>query len=289
MGAWEIDIRKRGHTHYIDIECKGIGSVWGLPLSHPSYTMHWSMVRHCVVWYIKRVYYSRRSNSLMWITLSFPPQLSVKLFVTSKRTIATSLLTSRRKWRTSHLPHPSQGTTSSRAERSSPSAPSGSALQSVSSSLPSSAWNSRASTRSPTTPSRIATSISARTYTPTPSYQGVPPCSQDSPKGCRRRSPLLFHPRWKWRSSLLQGGSTLCGLEDPSWPAIVPSRGCGSANRNMTSLVLRLFTGSVCKCQHFTFYGWLWDTCPFVTSARFLFHFMWESELKKKSRQDVRS
>ena len=198
----------------------------------------------------------------MWITLSFPPQLSVKSSVTSKRTIATLLLTLRRKWRTLHPPHPSQGTTSSRAERSSPSAPSGSALQSVSSSLPSSAWNSRASTRSPSTPSRNATSISARTYTPTPSYQGVPPCSQDSPKGCRRRSPLLFLPRWKWRSSLLQGGSTLCGLEDPSWPAIVPFRGCGSANRNMTSLVLRLFTGSVCKCQHFTF---LWLTLRYLS------------------------
>merc|ERR1712007_136266 len=62
--------------------------------------------------------------------------------------------------------------------------------------------------------------------------------------GCRRRSLPLLLPPSKSRLLLLQRGSTLSGLEDPSLPPSPPSSRCGSPSRSMMSADHPLSTGN---------------------------------------------
>merc|ERR1711982_241221 len=67
----------------------------------------------------------------------------------------------------------------------------------------------------------------------------------------RRSLPLLLPPS-RSRSLLHQRGSTLSGLEAPSWPPSPPSSRCGSPSRSMMSLAQALSTGNASKLLGFT-------------------------------------
>merc|ERR1712172_346926 len=82
-----------------------------------------------------------------------PPPLSARLSVTSRRSSATSPLTSSRRCPPLLPPPPSRNLMSFPTARSSPSATRGSGAPRPSSSLPSSEWRLVESTRPPTTPS----------------------------------------------------------------------------------------------------------------------------------------
>merc|ERR1711993_214422 len=114
-------------------------------------------------------------------TLS-PPPLSVRLSVTSRRSSATSPLTSSRRWPPLPPPPPLRSPMSFLTARSSPSATRGSAPLRPSSSLPSSAWSPAVSTRPPTTPSRSRLLLPLRGSTPSgsedPSCLPFPPSSR---------------------------------------------------------------------------------------------------------------
>merc|ERR1712206_43922 len=76
---------------------------------------------------------------------------------------------------------------------------------------------------------------------------GEPPCSLESVSVCPRRSlPWLLLPS-RSRLLLLLSASTLSGLEDLFLLLCPPSKVCGSARRNMTSLAHRLSTASASK------------------------------------------
>merc|ERR1719259_1263725 len=83
---------------------------------------------------------------------------------------------------------------------------------------------------------------------PTLSCLVAPPCTQVSPTGCRRRSPLLPHP--PSRSMLPQRGSTPSGSEDPSWPPSPLSNRCGSLSKSTMSAAHPSSTGSASKRLH---------------------------------------
>ena len=176
----------------------------------------------------------------------------MKLSVTSRRSSATSLSTSSRRWALLHH-HPLwRRATSFPTVRSSPSATSDSVLQRPSSSLHSLEWNLLVSTRPATTASWSATSTSVRTCTPTPLCLEVPRCSQESPTGCRRRSRTSLHHQWRSRSSLHPRGNTPYGSVAPSWPPSPPSSRCGSASRSTMSPAHPSYTGSASKSKDTT-------------------------------------
>merc|ERR1719402_1262266 len=79
---------------------------------------------------------------------------------------------------------------------------------------------------------------------PTLSCLEAPPCTLVLLTGCRRKSLPLLLPPSRSRSLLLQRGSTLSGLEDPSLPPSPPSSRCGSPSRNMMSVDHPLSTGN---------------------------------------------
>merc|ERR1712142_1457994 len=80
---------------------------------------------------------------------------------------------------------------------------------------------------------------------PTLSCLEAPPCTPVLPTECRRRSPLLPHPRS--RSLLHQRESTPSGSEDPSLLPFPPSNRCGSPSRNTMSAAQQLSTASASK------------------------------------------
>merc|ERR1712048_1540372 len=88
----------------------------------------------------------------------------------------------------------------------------------------------------------------------TPSCPEAPPCTQESPTECRRRS--LLHQR----------ESTLFGSEDPSLLLSPPSNRCGSPSRNMMSLAPQLSTENASKKLKLFFFTHLRQ---FVTNAFF--------------------
>merc|ERR1712212_1370093 len=169
------------------------------------------------------------------------------LSATSRRSFATSLSTSSRRWPPPPPPPPSRSPTSFPTVRSLPSATSVSAAQSPCSAPLSSVWRLSAFMRAASTPSRSLTSISARTCTPTPSFPEAPPCTPVSPIVCRRRSPHWLLPPCRSRSSLLPRESTPSGSEAPSWLPFPPSRRCGSPSRSSTSLAPESSTASASK------------------------------------------
>merc|ERR1712095_246554 len=88
---------------------------------------------------------------------------------------------------------------------------------------------------------------SERTCMPTLSCQEAPPCTQELPTECRRRSLLLLHPPSRSGSLLHRRESTLSGLEDPSLLPSPPSSRCGSPSRSTMSVAPLLSTGSASK------------------------------------------
>merc|ERR1719461_2661387 len=188
---------------------------------------------------------SRRSSP-RGATLS-PPPLSVRLSVTSRRSSATSPLTSSRRWPPLLPPPPLRSPMSFPTARSSPSATRGSVPLRPSSSLPSLAWSPAVSTRPPTTPSWSAMLTSGRTCTPTLSCLVAPPCTLVLLTECKRRSLLWLLPPSKSRSLLHQKGNTPSGLVAPSWLLSPPSNRCGSPNKNMMNVVPPLSTESASK------------------------------------------
>merc|ERR1712012_960654 len=179
-------------------------------------------------------------------TLS-PPPLSVRLSVTSRRSSATSPLTSSRRWPPLLPPPPLRSPMSFPTARSSPSATRGSVPLRPSSSLPSLAWSPAVSTRPPTTPSRSAMLTSGRTCTPTLSCLVAPPCTLVLLTGCRRRSLPWLPPPSRLRSLLPLRGSTPSGSVAPSCLPSPPSSRCGSPSRSTTSAAHPLSTGSASK------------------------------------------
>merc|ERR1719430_1292895 len=82
---------------------------------------------------------------------------------------------------------------------------------------------------------------------PTPSCPEAPPCTPVLLTACRRRSPPLLPPPSRSRSSPPPRGSTLSGLEAPSWLPSPPSSRCGSPSRSTTSAAHPLSTASASK------------------------------------------
>merc|ERR1712130_156129 len=87
---------------------------------------------------------------------------------------------------------------------------------------------------------------------PTLSCPEAPPCTPVLPTECRRRSPLLPHPRS--RSLLHQRESTPSGSEDPPLLPSPPSSRCGSPSRSTTSAAQPLSTASTSKYFIMLFY-----------------------------------
>merc|ERR1712001_574712 len=94
---------------------------------------------------------------------------------------------------------------------------------------------------------------SGRTCTPTPSCPETPPCTPVLLTACRRRSPPLLPPPSRSRSSLPPRGSTLSGLEAPSWLPSPPSSRCGSPSRSTTSAAPQSSTASASKLTSHAF------------------------------------
>ena len=75
----------------------------------------------------------------------------------------------------------------------------------------------------------------------------APLCTQVLPTACRRKLPPLLPQPSKLRSLPHLRGSTLSGLEAPSFPPCQPSNRCGSPSRNTMSAAHPLSTESASK------------------------------------------
>ena len=160
---------------------------------------------------------------------------------------AMLLWTLNKRWQLLPLHPPSRRAMNCPMVRLSPSVTRGSGAQRPSSNPHSWEWNHAVSMKPLTTPSWNAMLTSGRTCTPTPFCPAEPPCTPELLTACKRKSLLWLHLPWKLRLLLLQKGNTLSGSEVPSWLRYPPSNRCGFPNRNMTSPVLLLFTGSASK------------------------------------------
>merc|ERR1719259_1028787 len=127
------------------------------------------------------------------VTHSSPPP-NVKSSVTSRKSSATSPLTSNKKWPLLLPPHLWKNPMNFQTVKSSPSVTNVSDAQKPSSNHHSLVWNPLVFTKPPTTPPCSATLISVRISTPTTSSPVVPLCTQVLLIVCKRKSPpLLLH------------------------------------------------------------------------------------------------
>merc|ERR1719322_1175112 len=101
--------------------------------------------------------------------------------------------------------------------------------------------------KQPTIPSRSAMLTSGKICMPTLSCLEEPLCTQVLPTACRRRLPPLLPQPSKLRSLPHLRGSTLSGLEAPSFPPCQPSSRCGSQSRNTMSAAHPLSTENASK------------------------------------------
>merc|ERR1711936_803826 len=163
-------------------------------------------------------------------TLS-PPPLSVKLSVTSRKSSATLLLTSNKKWQLPLPPPPWRNPMNCPMAKSSPLAMKDSVPQRPFSNLLSWVWNPAVSMRPPTTPSCLV----------------APPCTQVLPTGCKRKSLPWPHPPSRSKSLLHQRENTPYGSEDLSWLPSPPSNRCGSPSKNTTNAAHPLSTENASK------------------------------------------
>merc|ERR1711936_358652 len=163
-------------------------------------------------------------------TLS-PPPLSVKLSVTSRKSSATLLLTSNKKWQLPLPPPPWRNPMNCPMAKLSPLAMKDSVPQRPSSNPLSWVWNPAVSMRPPTTPSCLV----------------APPCTQVLPTECKRKSPPWPHPPSRSKSLLHLRENTPYGSEDPSWLPSPPSNRCGSPSKNTTNAAHPLSTENASK------------------------------------------
>merc|ERR1711997_1338409 len=164
-------------------------------------------------------------------TLSLPP-LSVKLSVISRKSSATLLLTSNKKWQLPLPPPPWRNPMNCPMAKSSPLVMKDSVPQRPSSNPLSWVWNPAVSMR--------------------------PPCTQVLPTECKRKSPPWPHPPSRSKSLLHLRENTPYGSEDPSWRPSPPSNRCGSPSKNTTNAAHPLSTENASKLYPY-FYSLLYQ------------------------------
>lgn len=155
-----------------------------------------------------------------------------------------------------------------------------SVAQKLYSSLLSWEWKHVVSMRPLTTPSWSAMLISVRICMPTLYCLEVPPCTQELPIECRRKSPLWLHLQWKSRSLLHQKGNTQYGLEDLFWLLYLLSNRCGFLNRSMMNRAHPLCTESAFKYFYIYFPK---KTVFFILIFLYFFLNKNQNYIKKKS------
>merc|ERR1711879_45245 len=202
------------------------------------------------------------------VTLSSPP-LNAKSSVTSKKNFATSPSTSNKKWPPLLLLLLSKNLMNSQMVKLSPLVTKDSVAQKPSSNHPSLVWNPLVFMKPLTTPSCSAILISVKIFTLTMSSPVVPLCTQVLLIVCKKKSPLLPHLPWRSRSSPHQNVNTLSGLVVPSLLPFLPSKLCGSLNKNTMKQDHPLSTENAFK---YCVWNLFWFLCATTTPRTFQWH-----------------